>query len=56
MAHRDLKNTIHIYSVTVMAHAKAKKNMCVSDHMGLQNRVGRSGFFFCNIFLFSFIE
>ena len=24
---------------------KANKNMCVSDHMGLQNRVGRSGFF-----------
>ena len=27
--------------------------MCVSDHIGLQNRVGRSGFFFCNIFLLS---
>ena len=25
--------------------------MCVSDHMGLQNRVGRSGFFVCNIFV-----
>ena len=31
--------------------AKAKKNMCVSDHMGIQNRVGRSGFFFA-IFLY----
>ena len=27
-------------------------DMCVSDHMGLQNRVGRSGFIlFGNIFL-----
>ena len=25
--------------------------MCVSNHMGLQNRVGRSGFFVCNIFV-----
>ena len=33
---------------------KAKKNMCVSDFMDLQNRVGRSGIFFvCNIFLLS---
>ena len=31
-----------------------KKYMCVSDHMGLQNRVGRSGFFFGNIFVWSF--
>ena len=32
---------------------KAKKNMCVSDFIGLQNRVGRSEFFFWNIFVLS---
>ena len=28
------------------------KNMCVSDFMGLQNRVGRSGIFFFAIFFY----
>ena len=29
---------------------RPKKNMCVSDHMGPHNRVGRSGFFFAIFF------
>ena len=43
------------YIILVSLTCRAKKKKCVSDFMGLQNRVGRSGIFFvCNIFVLSF--
>ena len=36
----------HLSKSEDMLNKATQKYMCVSDHMGLQNRVGRSGFFF----------
>ena len=48
----DLAN-VHIFIYVIQQYGsdmyQAKKK-CVSDHMGLQNRVGRSGFFFWQYF------